>query len=51
MMGLPLGIGGLMSPVVGWFADLYSLQTVLVFLAGSPPAGSRAVAAPSGTEA
>jgi FSR family fosmidomycin resistance protein-like MFS transporter len=36
MMGLPLGIGGLMSPVIGWFADLYSLQTVLVFLAAAP---------------
>jgi len=36
MMGLALGIGGVMSPIVGWLADLYSLQTVLVFLAGAP---------------
>jgi FSR family fosmidomycin resistance protein-like MFS transporter len=36
MMGLALGIGGVMSPIVGWLADLYSLQTVLVFLTGAP---------------
>ena len=36
MMGLALGIGGLMSPLIGWLADLYSLQAVLVFLAVSP---------------
>jgi FSR family fosmidomycin resistance protein-like MFS transporter len=36
MMGLALGIGGLMSPLIGWLADLYTLEAVLVFLAVSP---------------
>jgi MFS transporter, FSR family, fosmidomycin resistance protein len=36
MMGLALGIGGLLSPLIGWLADLYSLQRVLVFLAAAP---------------
>jgi len=36
MMGLPLGIGGLLSPVIGWLADTYSLPTVLAVLAGAP---------------
>ena len=32
MMGLALGIGGVMSPIIGRLADLYSLQTVLAWL-------------------
>jgi MFS transporter, FSR family, fosmidomycin resistance protein len=36
MMGLPLGIGGLLSPVIGWLADVYSLPTVLGILTGAP---------------
>jgi FSR family fosmidomycin resistance protein-like MFS transporter len=36
MMGLALGIGGLMSPLIGWLADVYGLSAVLVFLAVSP---------------
>jgi len=32
MMGLALGIGGVMSPIIGRLADLYSLQAVLAWL-------------------
>jgi FSR family fosmidomycin resistance protein-like MFS transporter len=32
MMGLSLGIGGLMSPVIGALADAYSLPVVLAWL-------------------
>jgi FSR family fosmidomycin resistance protein-like MFS transporter len=32
MMGLALGIGGIMSPVIGKLADMYSLQAVLAWL-------------------
>jgi MFS transporter, FSR family, fosmidomycin resistance protein len=30
MMGLAYGLGGVMSPLVGRLADLYSLQIVLI---------------------
>lgn len=40
MMGLPLGIGGLLSPIVGRLADLYSLESVLVCLAAAPLAAA-----------
>jgi MFS transporter, FSR family, fosmidomycin resistance protein len=32
MMGLALGIGGVMSPVIGRLADIYTLPTVLAWL-------------------
>jgi FSR family fosmidomycin resistance protein-like MFS transporter len=32
MMGLSLGIGGVLSPVIGSLADVYSLKTVLAWL-------------------
>ncbi len=32
MMGLSLGIGGVLSPVIGSLADVFSLQTVLAWL-------------------
>jgi FSR family fosmidomycin resistance protein-like MFS transporter len=32
MMGLALGIGGVMSPIIGRLADIYSLPTVLAWL-------------------
>jgi FSR family fosmidomycin resistance protein-like MFS transporter len=32
MMGLALGIGGLMSPIIGKLADIYSIQSVLTWL-------------------
>lgn len=32
MMGLALGIGGVLSPIIGKLADLYSIQTVLFWL-------------------
>jgi MFS transporter, FSR family, fosmidomycin resistance protein len=32
MMGLALGIGGVMSPIIGKLADMYSIQTVLAWL-------------------
>lgn len=33
MMGLAMGVGGMLIPVVGWVADLYSLPAVLYGLA------------------
>lgn len=33
MMGLAMGVGGMLIPVVGWMADLYSLPAVLYGLA------------------
>ncbi|MEW5910122.1 MAG: MFS transporter [Thermodesulfobacteriota bacterium] len=36
MMGLALGVGGMMSPLVGKLADLYSIRTVLCWLAVVP---------------
>jgi len=32
MMGLSLGIGGVLSPIIGSLADVFSLQTVLAWL-------------------
>ncbi len=32
MMGLALGIGGLMSPIIGKLADIYSIHSVLAWL-------------------
>jgi FSR family fosmidomycin resistance protein-like MFS transporter len=29
MMGLAMGLGGMMTPIVGNLADLYSIRTVL----------------------
>jgi FSR family fosmidomycin resistance protein-like MFS transporter len=40
MMGLALGIGGLLSPVVGWLADLYTIQAVLAWLPAAPVAAA-----------
>jgi MFS transporter, FSR family, fosmidomycin resistance protein len=36
MMGLAQGVGGMMTPLVGSLADLYSIQTVLCVLALVP---------------
>ena len=36
MMGLAYGLGGTMAPVVGHFADLYSVETVLKVIAFVP---------------
>jgi FSR family fosmidomycin resistance protein-like MFS transporter len=36
MMGLALGIGGIMSPIIGKLADVYSLQAVLAWLPALP---------------
>jgi FSR family fosmidomycin resistance protein-like MFS transporter len=36
MMGLALGIGGLMSPIIGKLSDTYSIQTVLAWLPAVP---------------
>jgi MFS transporter, FSR family, fosmidomycin resistance protein len=36
MMGLALGIGGILSPVIGKLADIYSLQAVLAWLPAVP---------------
>jgi FSR family fosmidomycin resistance protein-like MFS transporter len=36
MMGLALGIGGVMSPVIGSLADAYSLEAVLAWLPAVP---------------
>jgi MFS transporter, FSR family, fosmidomycin resistance protein len=36
MMGFAFGLGGLMSPLVGKLADLYSIHTVLVYVALIP---------------
>jgi FSR family fosmidomycin resistance protein-like MFS transporter len=36
MMGLAQGVGGMMAPLVGTLADLYSLRAVLFVLAGVP---------------
>ena len=40
MMGLALGIGGVMSPIVGKLADLYTIQTVLAWLPIAPLAAA-----------
>ena len=36
MMGLAFGLGGIVSPVVGKLADIYSIGTVLTALALVP---------------
>ena len=36
MMGLALGVGGMMSPLVGKLADLYTIRTVLCWLSIVP---------------
>jgi FSR family fosmidomycin resistance protein-like MFS transporter len=36
MMGLALGVGGMMSPLVGKLADIYTIRTVLCWLAIAP---------------
>jgi MFS transporter, FSR family, fosmidomycin resistance protein len=36
MMGLALGVGGLMSPIIGKLADIYSLEAVLTWLPLAP---------------
>ena len=36
MMGLAQGVGGMMTPLVGSLADLYSIRTVLYGLALIP---------------
>jgi FSR family fosmidomycin resistance protein-like MFS transporter len=36
MMGLAMGVGGMLIPVVGHMADLYSLRAVLYGLAAIP---------------
>jgi MFS transporter, FSR family, fosmidomycin resistance protein len=33
MMGLAMGLGGMMTPIVGSLADLYSIRTVLAGVA------------------
>jgi FSR family fosmidomycin resistance protein-like MFS transporter len=40
MMGLALGIGGVMSPIVGRLADLCTIQTVLAWLPVAPLAAA-----------
>jgi FSR family fosmidomycin resistance protein-like MFS transporter len=40
MMGLALGIGGIMSPIVGKLADLYTIQAVLAWLPVAPLAAA-----------
>jgi FSR family fosmidomycin resistance protein-like MFS transporter len=32
MMGLALGVGGIMSPIVGKLADIYTVKAVLAWL-------------------
>jgi FSR family fosmidomycin resistance protein-like MFS transporter len=36
MMGLAFGTGGMMTPVTGMLADIFSIRTVLFFLAIIP---------------
>jgi FSR family fosmidomycin resistance protein-like MFS transporter len=36
MMGLTLGIGGVLSPIIGWLADHFSLSAVLAWLPAVP---------------
>jgi FSR family fosmidomycin resistance protein-like MFS transporter len=36
MMGLAFGTGGMMTPVTGMLADVYSIRSVLSFLAIIP---------------
>jgi FSR family fosmidomycin resistance protein-like MFS transporter len=40
MMGLPLGVGGVISPAVGHLADLYTIKTVLSWLPAAPLAAA-----------
>lgn len=36
MMGLAYGLGGLASPLIGRLADIYSIESVLLYLAFLP---------------
>jgi FSR family fosmidomycin resistance protein-like MFS transporter len=36
MMGFAYGLGGIISPVVGWLADTFAIQSVLTFIAFIP---------------
>ena len=36
MMGFAYGLGGVISPVVGWLADTFAIQSVLTFMAFIP---------------
>jgi FSR family fosmidomycin resistance protein-like MFS transporter len=36
MMGLAFGVGGMMTPIVGYFADLFSIRTVFSVLTWFP---------------
>jgi FSR family fosmidomycin resistance protein-like MFS transporter len=40
MMGLALGVGGVLSPAVGWLADLFTLSAVLAWLPLAPLAAA-----------
>jgi FSR family fosmidomycin resistance protein-like MFS transporter len=36
MMGFAYGLGGAMTPITGWLADLFTIQTVLHYAAFVP---------------